>query len=97
MPSKRIPVERLPIKRSSPSHDVLLLAASRRNAGDVLTVDTVIHVLGRCRSPKKVHDAAGHLVKHDLLAEVGSGEWSITQHGESVLSEIARRNTKFYY
>ena len=96
MPSKRIPVERLPIKRSSPSHDFLLLAASRRNAGDVLSVDTAIHVLGRCRSPKKVHDTAGHLVKHNLLIEIGSGEWSITKHGESVLSEIARRNTKFY-
>jgi len=91
MTSKRPDTGRLPIKRGSSSHDLLLLTASQTRVKGYATLVDAIHVLGKFKQPYMVNRTVKDLLKFGLIADVKRDDWKITSEGLRVLNELTVR------
>jgi len=70
---------------------MLMLAESQTRARGYLDVETVIYVLARFKQPNKVRETSVALLKHELIEEVDTDRWAITDAGRRVLHDLATR------
>ena len=93
MAGKRPKVGRLPFVKNSRTHHILLLAASRANAEQAMTIADVKSVLNPASRKSTDHDALRHLVNCKLLDRVSPDQWVITLGGRAALYDCANRKT----